>query len=107
MLEVPTGGHALELALQIPGEAVVGTLELIDRPATHAQGATAVQAGIVEAANGAILAAHDDDRGVDDVVDHMVARLLDLILAAHHLPALGPELLRFQLVEPARAVTLD
>ncbi|MDT4878835.1 hypothetical protein FQZ97_1144630 [compost metagenome] len=37
----------------------------------------------------------------------MVAGLLDLLLAADHLPGLGPQLLRFQLVEPARAVALD
>ncbi|MNE58692.1 hypothetical protein D3C80_1537360 [compost metagenome] len=37
----------------------------------------------------------------------MVARLLDVLLAAHHLPGLGPQLLRFQLVEGARTVALD
>ncbi|MCY1435779.1 hypothetical protein D9M71_518860 [compost metagenome] len=106
MLEVPGGGHALEVALQVPGEAVVRAAQLVGGAAAHAQRTATVQAGVVEAADDVVLAAHDDDRSVDDVVHQVVAGLLDLFLAADHLPGLRPQFLRFQLVEPARAVAL-
>ena len=64
------------------------------------QGA-AVGADIVKGAHLAIRAAHHQDGIVDDVIDNVVARIGDLVLAGGDLPDLGPELFLLQFVERA------
>src|SRR5207245_2328331 len=97
MLEIPLGGQTGQLALQIPGETMERAAQPLGVAALSAQGAAPVQAGIVEAADLAVLAARDDDGGIHDVIDHVVAGLRDFFFARNELPHFGPQLLRLEI----------
>ena len=92
MLEVPLVGDALELSFQIPGGAVKGAAEFIDRARLVAKASPAMSARINVAFDLARGCSRDDHTAVDDPVDMVITWLGDLFLTTGHLPDAGPHL---------------
>jgi hypothetical protein len=107
VLEVPRTRDVDELALQVPGEAVEGTAKLGDAARTLTQQSPAVQARVVEGANPVVIGPDDDQRGVRDLVDHTVAAVGDLLLAARDLPHALPHAGDLAVVPVLRDVPVD
>ncbi len=105
--EVPGARDLGELTVEVPGEAVERTPQLCYASPLIPEESSPVQARVVECADAVGPGAHDDERGVRDLVDDAVADRGDLFFPAGDLPHPFPHLLDLAVVPFARDITLD
>ena len=96
----------MQLPLQPPTEAVELAVQLLEMARVGIQQASsAVQAAVCQRTQLSILAANDNPRIPENVVDHGIAWLCHLLFAASHLPYLGPKSLCLEFEKSLRRIS--
>ena len=105
--EIPRRRQFVQLALQAPGKAMERAAELVHAAALRAQRGAAMEAGVHIGADFGGAGADHDQRIVDDLVEHMVADVGDLLDATSQLPGLAPDLIDLAVVPGLGEVAFD
>ena len=90
--EIPLSGDDLERSINIPCPAVERAAELLHASALGAQHRATVKAGVYIGPDFIGASARDNQRVMDDLVNHMIADSRDLFNPAGQLPRLAPDL---------------
>ena len=98
--------HVRKAAVLLPHPSVIRAGDPLDRGGCLHQPDRTVAAGIVEPPQRSVLLPHDDDGLIHEVVNDVIARIGQFVLAPGDVPDAGPEVVPFLLRPLLREITL-
>ena len=107
MGKIPFSGDIGELAVQIPGEPVERTTELVDRSALGAELGPAMEAGVHIGPDFVGSRTHHDQGIVHDLIEDVIADIGDFLQPAGQLPGAPPDRLHFPIMPSLGEIALD